>query len=221
VRVGAELVASVDERHVGHSLERKSGVERRVAASHHDRVPDADLLDGRQTIREAPAEEPVFAVETQAAGREAPETQREDEGGGRGLLAGAPQDETVGARAGVFDRLPLAQLGAEARRLLGEPHREVTRQHVCLGGKVGHGLAGIQVDELSAEGLGLEGHDRHAAHRGVHRRRQTAGAAADDGEIVGAHLMLRSEGCSHLKASTISAHLHTKFCEAVTPGCAD
>src|SRR5665811_1251993 len=140
---------------------------------------------------------------------------------GQETTAGASQDETVGARAGVFDRLPLAQLGAEARCLLGEPHREVTRQHVCLGGKVGHGLAGIQVDELSAEGLGLEGHDRHAAHRGVHRRRQTAGAAADDGEIVGCLLMLRSEGCSHLKASTISARLHTKLCEAVTPACAD
>ena len=106
------------------------------------------------------------------------------------LAAVAAQTEVPVRPAHVLDSLVLGQLGTEVLGLVDQTVGKLGRGQLGLAGEVDHRLAGVEVDELAAKGVGLEDHGREAAHLGVHRRRKPTGAATDDGDIVAAHLIL-------------------------------
>jgi hypothetical protein len=80
-----------------------------------------------------------------------------DEGLGAHLAFGRAHHELRIAAAHEVDALLLEQLGAEVRRLLGEPLGQLTRGDLELGREIAHRLGGVEADELAAERLRLEG----------------------------------------------------------------
>ena len=67
------------------------------------------------------------------------------------------------------------------------PKRQITRQNVGLGGEVGHRLAGVEVDQLAAERLGLKADHTQTSKTGVHRGGQPTGPPADHGQVIRTH----------------------------------
>src|SRR5665647_1033756 len=117
-------------------------------------------------------------------------------GGGPGGLATAMYGKMRGLSTVVFEAeafggqlinlyptKPVTNFPAQPQLASGE----LARGQLRLRREVSYRLRGVEVDELPAEGLGLEDHGREPAHLPVHRRRETPRSATDDGKIIGIH----------------------------------
>ena len=65
-RIGAEGLAAMDDRHLGHRAQRERRVQRRVAAAHHHHVLRLDLVDRRQPVGEPLALEALLVGQARA-----------------------------------------------------------------------------------------------------------------------------------------------------------